>query len=137
MRLLIPSSIALALVLALLISAFYHSNDGKGYTFKGEESFTREAAELTLTLEQARQHLIEDLQRSGQSYTPHPEEVILIHNQGYLFLDGDFKLNIPLKGYHVDSQGAVSKVDLQENISVEGYMKQIGRDGWNSPAHKE
>lgn len=134
MRLLVPCSIALALVIALIISAIHNSNERERYTFKGEPAFQQQAEQLPLTLDQARQHLLAELQRTGKTYTPFPEEIILIHDRGYLFLNGEFKLNIQIKGYHVDPQGHVHQIDLQDSIPVKSYMKQINRTGWNTPS---
>ncbi|NWK55089.1 hypothetical protein HW115_05675 [Verrucomicrobiaceae bacterium N1E253] len=85
--------------------------------------------DYSLSLEEAEASLNDYLRENNKKYVYHPCQVIAAFDGGYLFVQGDFKLNIQLRGYFVDAEGVVF-IDTGDAISVEKYHKKIGREGW-------
>ncbi|MDX1680589.1 MAG: hypothetical protein R3242_07655 [Akkermansiaceae bacterium] len=128
-RLLEMKTACIAIFMALTPMAMASADDP---VFMGSSEFNAAEAKLQIKLDQARNALDAYLEESRESYYAFPEEVIMIHEGGFLFIQGDFHRNIHFVGYHVSADGAVTKLDLKESISIKDYMKLIGRSSWGS-----
>ena len=122
----------IALIASLLALVSPGMAQAKDPIFLGTEEFEAAEAMLKITLDEGRNALQTYLEENDESYYAFPEEIIMVHKGGYLFMQGDFHLHIRYVGYHVDENGIVSKVDLKESISIKEYMKLIGRNSWGS-----
>jgi len=101
------------------------------YVYYGEKKFVEHVRQYTSTLKEARTLLASHLKTNNKKYYYHPDEVIVAFNGGYLFVQGDFKTKIRLKGYFVNGEGNVAFINTGKSISVTGYHKKIGRNGWS------
>ncbi|NWK57663.1 hypothetical protein HW115_18745 [Verrucomicrobiaceae bacterium N1E253] len=117
------------LILLLLYSCSDQKNS-KRMLFFGELKFSEVTQNYNYTYEEAREILDKYLDDKGERLFTHPYppyEVAATYKKGYLFIDGESKGRVRLKGYLVDDKGDVSYIDTNQSISVEKYHKLVGR----------
>jgi len=107
-----------------------NENNSKDIVFKGETKYNDLSKSLRLSEELAREILIDWIKQNEIKYSPFPREIVAVYNNGYFFINGDFKINIQYEGYFVDEHGKVSKLKIPGSIRVKDYHDRVGRDSW-------
>ena len=105
-----------------------HKNSHEAGVFFGEENFKDFTEGYSRSLNEAEAILKEHCQKTGENWSYIPYKVVFATEGGYLFFDGEFKINIQAAGYFVDQDGEVSWRDLRWSISVDEYLSKIEVD---------
>lgn len=121
----------LAVSLGLLFKCNKPSrNDG---AFLGEPDFDTFTKDYCRSVTDAEAILQEYCQKNGERWWYIPYKIVYATEGGYLFLDGEFKINIQASGYFVDQDGQVLWRSLGWAISVEDYLNKIELDRKRGP----
>ncbi len=112
--------VMLYFILFKLIGCDANKLNGK---FHEEASFKDYTKNYPYTIDEARKLLRVYVEKEKVYYRPFPREIVYAYESGYLFMKGEFKLNLQLNGYYVDKKGNVSPLNLKKAIGATQYNK--------------
>lgn len=116
----------LGLLVASLVLLFEcQKTSHKDGVFLGEADFERFTEDYSRSEKEAEVVLLEYCENTGEKWWYIPYKIVFATEGGYLFLDGEFKINIQADGYFVDRDGKVSWRSLGWAMSVEDYLERV------------
>ena len=116
-------AIAIGLSFLMISGIIFHWQKEDEGVFFGDPEVERRTQKFSRTMDQAEQLLIAHLENNNLmgEYVFFPYRIVYAHDGGYLFITGEFKINIRMKGFYVSPGGDVSFVDLERTIDERNY----------------